>query len=154
MLTKKEILILKHLRTDSRRSLAKLAREQGIPVSTLFTRVNQLESSVIKSNTTLLDFSRLGYNLVTFIFLKLKDNSKQEVIDFLTKHPNTNSLSRINNGFDFFLESIFNNMGSYTKFCEDLKKLNIKTKDIFFVVEELKKEDFLTREEHLELFSE
>ena len=154
MTTIQEILILRHLRKDARKSLAKIARQEEIPISTLFSKVNKLESSVIKRSTSLLDFSRLGYNLSAFIFLKLKDNPKQEAIDFLATHPNTNCLLKINNGFDLFLEAIFDNMKSYIKFCEDLKKLNIKTNDIYFVIEELKKEDFLTREEHSELFKQ
>ncbi len=149
-----EVLILRHLRKDARKSLAKIARQEDIPISTLFSKVNKLESSVIKRSTSLLDFSRLGYNLAIISFLKLKDNSKQEAIDFLATHPNTNCLLKINNGFDLFLEAIFDNMRSYTQFCEDLKKLNIKTKDDYFVIEELKKEDFLTRNEHLELFKQ
>ena len=154
MLKTNDLLILKHLREDARKSLAKIAREERIPISTLFSKVNKLESSVIKSSTSLLDFSKLGYSLTTAIFLNLKDNSKKEAIDFLAKHPNTNCLSKINNGFDLFLEAIFDNMKSYIDFCGDLKKLNTKTRLIFFVVEELKKEDFLTREEHLGLFKD
>ena len=154
MLSEQEIIILKHLRKDARKSLVKIAREEEIPVSTLFSKVSKLESKVIKKSIALLDFSKLGYSLVAFIFLKLKDNSKQEAIEFLAKHPNTNNLSRVNNGFDFFLEAIFNNMKSYTKFYEDLKKLNIKSEMVFFMIEELKKEDFLTRNEHLELFED
>ena len=43
-------------------------------------------------------------------------------------------------------------MVSYTEFNEKLDKLKLKEKQIMFSLEEIKKEDFLTREEHLWLF--
>lgn len=151
MLAHSDILILKHLRKNARKSLAKLSREEGIPVSTIFSKVSRLESSFIKKNTSLLDFPKMGYGLTTFMLIKLKDSSRKEVIGFLSNHPNTNRLSKINNGFDLFIESIFENMKSYNNFIENLNQFNIKN-HVFFAIEELKKEDFLTRDEHLELF--
>ena len=151
MLSERELLILRHLRNNARTSLAKIARNEGIPVSTLFNIVHQLESKVIRNNTALIDFSRLGYSLTVFAFLKAGDD-KQALADFLINHSNTNCLSKINNGYDFFLEAVFDNMASYTKFNEKLDKLNLKEKHTMFSLEELKKEDFLTREEHLRLF--
>lgn len=149
-----DLLLLKYLRNNARSSLAKLARKEDIPISTLFTKVNKLESNTIQRSTSLIDFSKLGFGLSVYMLIKLKENSKKEFITFLKNHPNTNNLSRINNGYDFFLEAIFNNMKSYTQFCEELKSLNIKTTKVFFAIEELKKEDFLTRDEHFKLFKE
>ena len=144
MLTRDETLILKHLRVDCRASLARLARKQAIPVSTLFTKVAKLES-VIHKYTSLIDFSKLGHGLKVNMLIRARD------LDLLADHPNINCLSKINNGYDFFLEAIFDNMKSYTLFIEELDRLDIKP-DVFFVVEELKREEFLTKDEHLELF--
>ena len=86
------------------------------------------------------------------MLLKSIGDSKEKASEFLENHPNTNSLSRINNGNDLFLEAIFDNMGSYNDFYEQLKFNNIKANDVFFVLEEIKKEDFLTTDSHLEMF--
>ena len=90
MISERELLILRHLREDSRKSLAKIARQEAIPVSTLFNIVHQLESKAIRKNTTLIDFSKIGYNLTFFAFLKASEDSRKALADFLIKNPNTN----------------------------------------------------------------
>lgn len=152
MISKRDILILKYLRNDARMSLAKIARKEGIPISTLFSSIHELESNVIKNSTVLIDFSKLGFNITVFGFLKADNTSKQQLADFLATHPNINNLSKINNGYDFFIEAIFDNMASYTEFDEMLEKLKLKEKKTMFSIEEIKKEDFLRRNEHILLF--
>lgn len=152
MILDKDVIILKYLRNNARMSLAKIARMERIPVSTIFSMIHDLESKTIKNNTSLLDFSKLGFNITIFGFLKAEDNQKQELTDFLVKHPNINSLSKINNGHDLFIEAVFDNMANYTKFDEALDKMKLKEKKTMFSIEDIKKEDFLTREEHFDLF--
>lgn len=154
MISERDVLILRYLRNDARMSLAKIARKENIPISTLFSVVQELESNVINNSTTLIDFSKLGFNITVFGFLKADETTKQQLADLLMTHPNTNSLSKINNGYDFFIEAIFDNMASYTKFNEMLENMKLKEKKTMFSIEEIKKEDFLTREEHFDLFND
>jgi len=151
LLTKKELLILTHLRADSRKSLTMISRETGIPISTIFDKVNKLGKSTISKYSPLLDFQKLGFGLRVNLILKANDKRKQDLKDFLLKNQNVNSLLRLNNNFDFFIETVFRDMKGLEEFYENLKKFKIKKKKEFFVIEDLKKEEFLTKPEHIRL---
>jgi len=151
LLTKKELLILTHLRADSRKSLAMISRETGIPISTIFDKVNKLGKSTISKYSPLLDFQKLGFGIKINFVLKAHDKKKQELKDFLLTNKNVNSILRLNNEFDFFIEMVFRDMKGLEEFSESLEKFKIKKKKEFFIIEDLKKEEFLTKPEHIEL---
>ncbi len=151
LLTKKELLILTHLRADSRKSLAMISRETSIPISTIFDKVNKLGKSTISKYSPLLDFQKLGFGLRVNFVLKANDKKKQELKDFLLTNKNVNCILRLNNCFDFFVEAVFRDMKGIEEFSESLEKFKIKKKKKFFVIEDLKKEEFLTRPEHIKL---
>jgi DNA-binding Lrp family transcriptional regulator len=56
MLKEKDLILIKHLRQNSRKSLANISRETNIPISTLFDRLNELEKTVKKIMLALLIF--------------------------------------------------------------------------------------------------
>ena len=151
MLTKKELLILTHLRADSRKSLAMISRETSIPISTIFDKVNKLGKSTITKYSPLLDFQKLGFGLRVNFVLKANDKKKQELKNFLLTNKNVNCILRLNNEFDFFVETVFRDMKGLEEFSESLEKFKIKKKKEFFVIEDLKREDFFTRPEHIKL---
>ena len=151
MLTKKELLILTHLRADSRKSLAMISRETNIPISTIFDKVNKLGKSTISKYSPLLDFQKLGFGIRINFVLKANDKKKQELKDFLLTNKNVNSMLRLNNDFDFFIETVFRDMKGLEEFSESLEKFKIKKKKEFFIIEDLKKEEFLTKPEHVKL---
>ena len=151
LLTKKELLILTHLRADSRKSLAMISRETNIPISTIFDKVNKLGKSTISKYSPLLDFQKLGFGIRINFVLKANDKKKQELKDFLLTNKNVNSMLRLNNDFDFFIETVFRDMKGLEEFSESLEKFKIKKKKEFFIIEDLKKEEFLTKPEHVKL---
>ncbi len=151
LLTKKELLILTHLRADSRKSLAMISRETDIPISTIFDKVNKLGKNTITKYSPLLDFQKLGFGLRVNFVLKANDKKKQELRGFLLENKNVNSVLRLNNDFDFFVEAVFKDMKGLEEFSENLKPFKIKKKKKFFVIEDLKKEEFLTKPEHIKL---
>ena len=151
LLTKRELLILTHLRADSRKSLAMISRETGIPISTIFDKVNKLGKSTISKYSPLLDFQKLGFGIRINFALKANDKKKQELKDFLLKNKNVNSILRLNNGFDFFIDVVLKNMKELEEFYDNLRKFKIKKKKEFFIIEDLKKEEFLTKPEHIKL---
>jgi DNA-binding Lrp family transcriptional regulator len=149
MLTKRELLILTHLRENSRKSLAVISRETGIPISTVFEKVNKLEKNTISRYSPLVDFSKIGFKLkINFLF---KSKNKRNLGDFLLKNKNINSVLKVNGFFDFFVEAIFSDMNDVEKFHDNLNELNIEEKKEFFVIEDLKKEMFFTNPEHIKL---
>lgn len=140
MMKEKELILLKHLRQDSRRSLAQISKETNIPVSTLFEILKKLESKAILKHVSLIDFSRLGYSLK--VNFAISSKQKQELKEFLMQCFNVNSLSSLINGYDFYAECIFKDLKEISKFKEKLEQFEIKNLEETFIVDEVKKEGF------------
>ncbi len=141
MATEKERLLLQHLRQNSRKSLTKISRETGIPVSTLFDILKRLETRFIQKHVSLIDFSKLGYGLRINFAMSAK--KKKQLKEFLMNHPNINSLFSSINGQDFYAECVFRSLKEFTEFKSGLEQFEMENVQETFVVEELKREGFI-----------
>ncbi|MFO8016503.1 MAG: Lrp/AsnC family transcriptional regulator [Candidatus Woesearchaeota archaeon] len=139
----KEKLLISHLRQNARKNLTAISRSTGIPVSTLFEKIKQLERGVIKKHTALLDFSRLGFDVRVNFALKAGKQARDRVKEFLMKDARVNSVYRVNNGYDFFVECIFRSMKEASDFSEKLEELKVKEVKEYYILDELKKEEFM-----------
>ncbi len=144
-----ELLILHELRKNSRISLAEISRKIDIPTSTVFDKINSLNKKLIKKHITIMDFPKMGYNIkVNYI---IKAEKKDTLRNFLIDHKNVNTVYRTNNGSDFFVEGVFKNLKESQEFLESLTIFGIEKISEHFVVEELKRESFLTKKDHIGL---
>jgi DNA-binding Lrp family transcriptional regulator len=141
MIKRKDLDIIRHIRADSRVSLADISRKTKIPISTVFDKLSKFQNRFIEKNVTLLNFQELGYAIKVNYVIKCKDRDKLK--DFLMQKNSVNNLYRINNGSDFFFEAIFRDMNEMEEFTEKLEEFGIERKDKFHVIEELKRESFL-----------
>jgi DNA-binding Lrp family transcriptional regulator len=152
MLSKKDAQIISHLRNNSRKKITDISRETGIPVTTIYDKVRMHNKHFVKKHTTLLDFPSMGLHAKAHISIKVKKSSKDELQKFLLQHPNVNSLSKIGFESDFLAEVIFKDSGEVENFVENIdRNYQINKIQIFNVVDELKKESFLTDSEHFEV---
>lgn len=143
MLKKKDLMLLALLRQDCRQSISELARKVKMPVSTVFDRLKKQNNAYINKTAALLNFPMLGFNARAHIMLKAKD--KDALINHLLKNPNINTVYKINNGFDFIVECIFHNIKELEDFVEQLEiRSLIKNKDVHYIIEDIKKETFLS----------
>lgn len=134
--------VLSHFRTNARISLTELSKQTKIPVSTLFEKLKTFEeNNFITKHTSLIDFSRLGFDIRVQILIESTD--KTELSLFLSKNSNVNNVFRINNGFDFLVDAIFSNISDLDVFMQDLKNQHVKKTKEFFVLEELQRERFM-----------
>lgn len=141
---KKDLLIIAHLRKNARQRITSMSKKIQMPVSTIFDRIKVQENNVIKKHTTLLDYSKLGFNARANIIVKVDRNQRDELQEFLMKNWNVNSLAKINNGYDFLAEVIFKNIKDAEDFLENIEdKFKIKSKQVYYIIDELKKEEFL-----------
>jgi DNA-binding Lrp family transcriptional regulator len=141
MIKEKELVLLKHLRQNSRRSIADLSKETKIPLSTLFDVLRRVESDYVVKYTSLIDFSKIGYGLrVNFI---IKSRKKKELNEFLMKNPNVNSLCSLSGDSDLYAECVFKEMKEVIEFRENIQNIGIEKINEIFVVEEVKKEGFV-----------
>jgi len=150
MFKKKDLILTAYLRQNSRTSLTILSRKTGVPVSTIFDRLKS--NNVIIKNTALLDFTKLGYSTHANILLKAKKGEKDKIREFLVNSFNVNSLYKVNNGYHFMAECIFKDIKELEDFLDMLdERFSVKTKEVHYIIEELKKEAFLSQPELVDL---
>lgn len=149
--SKKEILLLTYLRNNARESLTRISRHTNIPVSTIFDRIKTYQGNIIKKHTTLLNFQQLGFDIKLYMLFKVKKEQKNDFLTFLLNHTNTNSLFRVNSGFDYMAEFVFKDMSKLSDFNEQIEKFQIEERKEFFVLEDIKRESFLTKQIDIEL---
>ncbi|MEK6917297.1 MAG: Lrp/AsnC family transcriptional regulator [Nanoarchaeota archaeon] len=141
----KDYQIISHLRKDARMPLTNMSRQTNIPVSTIFDRIKANEDNIIIRHTTLINFNKLGYNTRAHVLVKLDRDFKTNAGDFLSKHPNVNSVFRINNGFDYMFEAVFTNIKDLESFIDTIdQKFKIENKETYYIVEDIKKEAFMS----------
>ena len=150
MFKKKDLILTAYLRQNSRTSLTILSRKTGVPVSTIFDRLKS--NNVIIKNTALLDFTKLGYSTRANILLKAKKGEKDKIKEFLVKSFNVNSLYKVNNGFHFMAECIFRDIKELEDFLDLIdERFSVRTKEVHYIIDELKKETFLSQPELIDL---
>ncbi|MCF7866575.1 Lrp/AsnC family transcriptional regulator [Candidatus Woesearchaeota archaeon] len=150
ILKEKDLNVLSHFRNNARESLTKLSRLTRIPVSTIFDKLKEYEKKqIITKHTTLLNFKTLGYDIRTQILITIDQETKNKLQEFLVKNTKINSVFRINNGFDFLIEGIFKDMGELDRFTKELDTYNPKEKKEFFIMEDIKRESFMTHKENI-----
>jgi len=149
MFSKKDAEIIAQLRNNARKKVTKISKEIEIPVTTVYDRLRSHEKKYVHKHVSLLNFSALGLHAKANIAIKVKMDSREELQKYLMEHPNVNSLSKVDFGSDFLAEVVFKDMGEVGNFVEHIEHnygvINIQ---IFNVIQELKKEMFLTKPEH------
>ncbi|MDO8556458.1 MAG: Lrp/AsnC family transcriptional regulator [Nanoarchaeota archaeon] len=140
----KDLLILHHLRHNGRETLTKISRITGIPVSTIFDRLQTNLNNTILRPTVLLNYEHLGYRTRIQAVLRVNKDQREEAKTFLVQHLNINTCYKINNGYHYLIEAIFKDLPGVELFIEELEQhFTVEEKKIFYILEELKREGFL-----------
>lgn len=141
---KREMLIISALRQNCRQSLTDMSKEIKIPISTLHERINCYNTTLIKKHTALIDFAKLGYNTRAKVLVKVDKEQRKKLQEFLLCCKNVNTLLKVNNGFDFLADMVFPHIKEMEDFVEGIeKKFRVINKEVFYVIDELKMEEFL-----------
>ncbi len=145
MLNQKDILLLTNLRQNARETLTKLSKKTNIPISTIYDKLKLYNGDIIKKHTSIIDFAKLGYNARVNIMLRVNKDERDEIREYLARKDCVNSVFKINNGFDFLIEGVFKNIKEVEDFVETVEdKYKIKKKEVFYIVDEIKREGFMT----------
>ncbi len=151
---KKDILVLSSLRQNARETLTKMSRQIDIPISTIFERMRQHEKTkLIQRHTTILDFEELGFNTRAALLLKGKKETRESLKSYLQVHRNVNSIFKVNNGVDFIIEVVFKQIKDVEQFIEVLEDKFGAKAQVYFLIEDIKREAFMSNPEKLEIFS-
>jgi DNA-binding Lrp family transcriptional regulator len=127
-----ELKLISELLKNNRRSDRELAKAMGVSQPTVSRLIKKLEKEgIIKEHTILPDFSKLGIELVAFVFgvwspEKVKDYSEDQRVSklekFFSNHPNAffassgDGLAKSN-----IVISLHKNYSDYTQFMSQLK---------------------------------
>lgn len=148
----KDLLVLSYLRRDARESLTRISKQTNIPVSTIFDKIRYTKGRLIKKFTTIIDFQSLGFYARVLILIKAKKEERESIREYMINHKHVNSALRINNNFDFLIEAIFKDIGELEQFNDELEsKFNIENRQTFFIIEDVKREEFLSSPEYLQM---
>ena len=145
MLKDKDLEILSHLRNNARKKVTDISKKVKMPVTTIYDRLKAHDKKgIVKKHAALLDFSKLGYHATALVALKVASGRREALQDYLSKHPNVNSLYRINLDHDFLAEVIFEDISKLQEFIDMLGlKFRVENPRIFNIINEIHKEKFL-----------
>lgn len=132
-INEKDFLILSHLRRNARMKLTDLSKATKVAVSTLFDRIKLYEGhDLIKKNTALVSFEKLGYNAKALISFSTGKKDRKKLFELLSRNGNVNSLYKVNNSWDFLVEVIFPGVKEVEDFIESIEELvKVRNKKFF-----------------------
>ncbi len=148
MISTKDLMILANLRKNSRESLTRLSRKTRIPVSTLYDKLKSYSNGIITKHTAIIDFTKLGFHTRANILVKISREQREGAKAFLVNNHNVNSVYKISNGYDYLIEAVFRNVKDIEDFLEQFEtKFQIEEKQVYYVIEDIKKEAFMENDE-------
>ncbi|MFH1849632.1 MAG: Lrp/AsnC family transcriptional regulator [archaeon] len=154
MLQRNDLLLISHLRDNARETLTRMSKKTSIPISTIFERLKSYNEHLIRKHTALVDFGKLGYHAIALLFIRVRKDKREQIREYLLKHQNVNSAFKVNNGYDYFVEAIFANINELEAFIDCLEeKFPIKSKQVYYILEDIKREDFLSDPAKLEIIT-
>lgn len=139
-LDKNDLIVLSQFRNDARCRLTTMSRRTGIPVSTLFDKLQSYERTVFRKMAPLFDFDALGFRTRANMLIR---SSNSKLHQHLVKHPSVNSLFQVTNGYNFLAETVFRDLRSLQHFVDELQRTYRAKVDVYYVIEDLKREGFL-----------
>jgi len=153
MVKKKELLLLSCLRSNARDTLTNISKKINMPISTIFDKLKEYEKSFICKHTTLMDFKQLGFDIRIHLLLKVNRDKRSSFENFVMNAPSVNNVYRINNLYDYFVEAIFKNISDFQVFADSVESFGVTDIAEHFVVEELKRESFMSEKINLPLIN-
>ncbi|MBU0535469.1 MAG: Lrp/AsnC family transcriptional regulator [Nanoarchaeota archaeon] len=133
----KKQMLLNILRKDCRVKKADIARSLELPVSTVSCMIKKVEKELGLRYVSLIDYRMLGHGTRTSFVI----DADSDVLDMLSGHENINSIYRIDDK-SYFIEAIFKCMKDMADFADALQDMGAKIKKEFYIIEDLKREEF------------
>ena len=128
-----DIKILRMLQRDSNMSVTAIARKVGLSTSPCWKRIERLRSNkIIKSERAILDYRKLGFNIVAFVCIQSGDHSKEWLENFsqkVTKMPEVTEFHRMAGDVDYMLKVIVKDIQRFDEFYKRLIEVG-KLKDV------------------------
>jgi Lrp/AsnC family transcriptional regulator, regulator for asnA, asnC and gidA len=101
-----DLAILERLQEEGRRSFRQIARDVGVSVGTVRTRVRRLEDAGVLRVVAFVDPSRLGDSVLALVFMRVSTEEHQAVVDALTRLPEATYVSSLVGRADVYIQII------------------------------------------------
>ncbi len=119
-----DIKILVELQEDARKSLREIAEKLGVVEGTVYNRINKLKKmGVIKKFIPVIDYSKLGFDLIAVIGVTAEGGHLIEVEEMLANEPNVTAVYDVTGQFDVITVAKFRDRESLNDFVKKIAKL-------------------------------
>lgn len=116
--------ILRSLNENARKSYRDIARELGIALSTVSSRIKRLEEDeIIRGYIPVIDPEALGYDLVVVIAVKISHGNLIEVQSTISKRPEVFGVYDVTGGFDSVILARFRSRAELNDFVKEVLAL-------------------------------
>jgi DNA-binding Lrp family transcriptional regulator len=109
--------LLSALRSNSRTSIVKLAKQTNTPATTLYSTLSKAEKNMIIKHSTLINFEALGFH--RYIFIIKNDSNMIPLTRWLSIYPEANNIYRIDAGL--LIEMVFKDEHGLNAFIRRLQ---------------------------------
>lgn len=134
--------IIDALTEDSRRPLRELAKELGIPFSTLYSKIKRLENmKIITKYVAICDYSKLGYILTAVTEITVSKGKLVEIEKQVAVMKNVISVYDVTGESDIIIITKFRSPEELSAFTKRLLSLEYVERTYTHVVLNIVKED-------------
>lgn len=135
--------ILKELSKDARVSYRALAQKLGLAIGTIASRVRRLEANgVIKGYTCIIDYERIGYDIVALIEFTVSKGRLEEVEKKISEKKNVYGVYDVTGLTDSVILARFRDRRELNSFVKDLLKMDYIERTNTHVILNVVKEDY------------
>lgn len=119
-----DIAIINLIRNNARLSIRDISKIIKKSPSTVLNRLKRLEKlGVIKGYVTLIDYSKLNYQVNAITLLQVEGAHIEEVEKTLSSELNVRAIYDITGEYDIIILTTFKNVGDLDKFIKRLLKI-------------------------------
>jgi|Deesub1362B_J571_1020462.scaffolds.fasta_scaffold00022_152 DNA-binding Lrp family transcriptional regulator len=119
-----DIKILVELQEDARKSLREMAEKLGVAEATVYNRINKMrKAGIIQKFIPVIDYSRLGYDLIAVIGITAEGGHLIEIEEHLAEEPNVTAVYDVTGEFDVITVAKFKDRQSLNAFVKRIASL-------------------------------
>lgn len=112
--------ILNSLQEDSTMSTKEIAEKVGLSFTPTYERIKTLKSiGIIKKQVAILDAEKVGYELIAYCNITLKEQSLEKLNEFeqrIIKEPQVLEVVSMSGAYDYMIKVVAKNIKDYNDF--------------------------------------
>lgn len=137
-----DLKIIRELQKDARQSYREIANKLKVAEGTIYNRVNKLQDlDVIKGFMPVIDFSKLGYDLVAVVGIVIEGGHLMEIAKKISKQPNVSAVYDVTGEYDAVVIAKFEDRPSLNDFIEKILAMDYVRKTYTMIVLNVLKEE-------------